>query len=148
MHKMKDGYYITTDGKKTELFPPARKNEVLDVFSRCIKELVVPEGYKEVWCSYNQLTSLVLPEGVEYVSCNNNQLTSLELSEGVETVSCENNQLTSLVLPEGIQKVSCDNNQLTSLVLPNGIRAVWCDISVKLINLNEEETEAILYANK
>ncbi len=124
---MKKGYYITADGRKIELSPPEKENEILDVSSMCIKKLVVPEGYETVWCSFNKLTSLELPKGIKTVWCYNNQLTSLELSKGVKEVYCYNNQLTSLALPKGIEKI-------------------WCDVSVKLINLNKKETEITLYA--
>ncbi len=127
MHKMKDGYYITTKNKKVELLPPTKENKTLDVSNQNIKELVVPKGYEVVWCFYNQLTSL-------------------ELLEGIKEVYCGNNQLTSIELPEGIKEVYCYNNQLTSLMLPDGIEAVSCDIDVELINLNKKETEVILYA--
>jgi hypothetical protein len=109
----------------------------------------LPNGLKELDCSYNQLTSLPelpdslevlncsgnqltslpkLPDGLKKLECSNNQLTSLpELPDSLEVLDCSHNQLTSLPrLPDGLKELRCNNNQLTSLPeLPNGLKVFW-----------------------
>ena len=82
---MKNGYYITSSGEKVIL----KVTNTIDVSSKDIIELVLPEGIKSVYCSKNQLTELVLPEGIKNVYCYNNQLTELVLPEGIKDVYCD-----------------------------------------------------------
>ena len=101
---MKNGYYITSTGKRVELEPKI----VLSLQHMSIVELVIPEGVRTVWCWNNQLTELILPDGVKYVYCSRNYIKKLVLPEGIKEVYCSRNYITNLILPKGIEQVNCD----------------------------------------
>ena len=76
--------------------------EGIDLSNRNYKSLPNWDSIKikELYCSYNQLTSLTVPEGIEKLYCSSNKLTSLTVPEGIQYLDCSNNQLTSLTVPE------------------------------------------------
>jgi hypothetical protein len=59
-----NGYYITSSGEVVELF-----GDIIDVSSKNIVKLILPEGCKEVICSCNKLTNLIIPDGCKKVNC-------------------------------------------------------------------------------
>ena len=97
-----------------------------------IKNHILPNSLKKLYCSSNKLTSLPnLPNSLEILYCYNNQLTSFantQLPNSLEILYCYNNQLTSLPnLPNSLRKLYCWNNQLKSLPeLPNLLEILHC----------------------
>jgi Leucine-rich repeat (LRR) protein len=80
------------------------------------------KNLKELYCSYNKLTSLptTLPQTIEILYCSKNKLTSLpDLTrfKNLKKLYCSDNQLSSLptTLPQSLKILYCSNNQLNSL---------------------------------
>jgi Leucine-rich repeat (LRR) protein len=86
---------------------------------------------KELYCSYNKLTSLpLLPNTLKELYCGGNKLTSLPiLPNTLERLSCSYNKLTILPkLPNTLEKLFCSGNKLTILPnLPNTLKELFCD---------------------
>ena len=83
-----------------------------------IKNHILPNSLKGLFCSGNQLTSLPeLPNSLKELFCSGNQLTSLpKLPNCLKELRCNNNELTSLPkLPNCLKELYCTGNQLSSL---------------------------------
>ncbi len=124
----KDGYYITSDGRKYQI----REKNTISVCGMNITELVIPVSTKEVYCSLNQLTELDLPDKVVFLDCEHNNLTELIIPSSVEWIDCNHNNLTKLDLPDSVQFINCRNNRLTELIIPDDCN-VLCDPDVRVI---------------
>lgn len=119
----------TIDGEPVRL---PIEDGVLRCYDSQLKELIVPNGVKEVNCHDNQLTKLVLPESVKNVDCSCNELTELIIPNGTLYVYCSYNQLTKLVLPSGVEDVNCINNQIQVLSVPKSVKTIRYDPTVKV----------------
>ena len=86
---MKNGYYITSTGKRVELEPTGE----ITLVEYNILELVIPDGVTTVTCSYNQITKLVIPDSVTHINCRYNQITNLIIPNSVKTLFCDINVL-------------------------------------------------------
>ena len=98
-----------------------------------IKNHILPNLLKDLYCRDNQLTSLPkLPNSLEGLHCQNNRLTSLpNLPNSLQNLYCSYNQLTSLPnLPNSLKGLYCYYNKLTSLPnLPNSLETLSCFIT-------------------
>jgi hypothetical protein len=99
------GWYIDIYGVKRELEQTNRIN----LGSRQITELIIPNDVKVVCCNGNHLTKLIIPNGVKEVYCNGNNLTELAIPDSVKWVYCWDNNLTELIYPDNCY-VKCDPN--------------------------------------
>ena len=81
------------------------------------------KNLKELYCSYNKLTSLNLEglDKLETLYCNNNHLKDLNLNglNNLQELNCHTNKLKHLNLEgmDKLQEISCHHNNLTSLNL-------------------------------
>ena len=95
-----------------------------------IKNHILHNSLKKLWCSHNQLTSLPdLPNSLKELYCNNNQLISLpDLPNSLEILDCDHNKINSLPnLPNSLKKLWCSHNQLTLLPnLPISLEYLYC----------------------
>ncbi len=95
-----------------------------------IKNHILPNLLKELYCWNNELTSL--PDfSLKELNCdsNSNKLTSLPvLPKSLTYLYCNDNELTSLpVLPNSLFKLSCSHNKLIFLSdLPNSLYTLSC----------------------
>ena len=105
-----------------------------------IKNHILPNSLKKLYCGYNNLTSLSnLPNSLQKLYCSYNELTSFtnfQLPKSLEELYCSNNKLTSLPdLPNSLEYLYCDKNKLILLPeLPNSLEILNC-IDNKLISL-------------
>jgi Leucine-rich repeat (LRR) protein len=85
---------------------------------------------KELYCSYNELTSLpLLPNTLKELYCGGNKLTSLPiLPNTLERLSCSGNRITKIPnLPNTLKELYCSYNQLTRLPnLSNTLEILSC----------------------
>ena len=103
-----------------------------------IKNHILPNSLKELYCGFNKITSLPdLPNSLIVLFCDSNQLTSLpNLPNLLEKLQCTSNKLKSLPnLPNLLEILLCTNNKLTSIPnLPNSLKELSCDYN-KLTSL-------------
>ena len=96
-----------------------------------IKNHILPNSLRNLWCSNNELTSLPnLPNSLIDLYCHINKLTSLpNLPDSLKKLYCWKNQLASLPkLPNSLQNLNCYNNKLTLLPnLPNSLQRLFCN---------------------
>ena len=94
-----------------------------------IKNHILPNSLKELYCGYNQLTSLPdLPNSLIKLLCMYNKLTSIpDLPNSLIELTCYNNKLASIPdLPNLLIKLHCGYNKLTSLPdLPNSLKYLY-----------------------
>ena len=118
-----------------------------------IKNHILPNSLKELYCLFNRLTSLPkLPNLLENLYCHNNQLISLpNLPNSLQKLYCHNNQLTSLPnLPNSLKNLYCNSNKLTSFAnaqLPNSLEILSC-MDNQLISLPEFKNKIKLLFNQ
>ena len=96
-----------------------------------IKNNILPNSLKILWCHDNGLTSLPdLPNSLKELFCYNNRLTFLpDIPNSLIDLNCYNNQLTLLPnLPNLLENLFCGCNNLTVLPdLPNSLKTLYCD---------------------
>ena len=96
-------YYKTSDGKVVELEQvDLEQQDILNLCCEDIVELVIPDGYKRVWCNDNKLKELIIPDECKYVRCWNSQLKELIIPDGCEEVEADMKSVTVLNKVEGL----------------------------------------------
>ena len=125
-----------------------------------IKNHILPNSLKILYCEGNQLTSLPdhLPNSLEILWCANNKLTSFastQLPNSLKELICySNHQLTSLPqLPNSLEYLDCSNNKITSFAntqLPNSLKYLNCRDNqlTSLPNLPKSLKRLICYNNQ
>ena len=98
-----------------------------------IKNHILPNSLKELYCSSNSLTSLPdLPNSLEKLYCSYNQLTSLpdHLPDSLKTFQCSNNDFTIFPkLPNSLTYLDCSDNPLmyfNNIQFPNSLTYLNC----------------------
>ena len=129
------------------------QNPSLNVMNRGISSL---EGIrlltdlKELYCSYNNLTSLNLwrNENLVTLYCDHNQLENLTVpgKSTLQYLYCGNNNLTSLGLTYGLKELACNNNSLTDLSVSSlsKLEKLNCGYNYSLTTLTLPETKTSL----
>jgi hypothetical protein len=130
MKESKNGYYIMKSNPTEKVV--LRSEELIDLFSKELIELVIPQGCKKVYCSYSSLTKLIIPEGVEFISCIYNFLTELIIPNGCKFISCHHNNLNKLILPMSCEEIYCYNNNLHPIV--ENLFHSWDPVKIQLAN--------------
>lgn len=94
------------------------KLEVLNCYGNKLKELVLPNTLKELWCGLNELESLDnLPDSLEVLHCEHNKITSLGVNSDfpskLRVLQCINNKITKIgKLSSTIESFDCDLNPI------------------------------------
>ena len=95
-----------------------------------IKNHILPNSLKELYCDMNDLSSLPnLSDSLEVLDCSINNLTVLpKLPNSLKKLNCRSNRLISLPdLPNLLIELSCYDNKLISLPdLPNYLEELYC----------------------
>ena len=93
----------------------------IDIEYTNIKNIILPQGIREVNLSNNTLSSLDVPSGVRWLEAENSKLKNITLRSGLEDLNLRENNLTHIDLPEGVKLVNLNKNQLESLVIPSSV---------------------------
>jgi len=135
------------DDSTKEIKLPKGLNELYCSFNQLTTLEGLPKGLKKLNCSFNRFVSLDgLPEGLKVLDCAGNELTTLEnLPETLEILDCSDNCLSRLEdLPKGLEKLDCSGNQLTTLEnLPEGLKELYCYDILSLMYIEPTPTDLI-----